>query len=43
MSFTLNLEKTMANLHKQVNTMTISWGNIGFEWNRPIFVKVIAL
>lgn len=52
MSYTLNLESTMTNLHKQgafltvkhgekVNTMTISWGNIGFEWNRPIFTVLV--
>ena len=52
MSFTSNIEKTMNNLHKQgafltvkheeiVNTMTISWGNIGFEWNKPIFTVLV--
>lgn len=52
MSFTLNLENTMNYLHKQgaflttrndktTNTMTISWGNIGFEWNRPIFTILV--
>lgn len=52
MSFTTNLEKAMNSLHKQgafltvkhgeiVNTMTISWGNIGFEWNRPIFTVLV--
>ena len=52
MSFTTNLETTMNSLHKQgafltvkhgeiVNTMTISWGNIGFEWNRPIFTVLV--
>ncbi len=52
MSYTTNIEKTMTHLHKQgafltvkngetVNTMTISWGNIGFEWNRPIFTVLV--
>lgn len=42
------LDKTMKYLHKQgaflttkdgerINTMTISWGNMGFEWGRPTF------
>lgn len=50
--FTLRLEDAMNYLHKQgafltvksdetVNTMTISWGNIGFEWNRPIFTVLV--
>ncbi len=52
MTYTSNIEKTMNSLHKQgafltvkngetVNTMTISWGNIGFEWNRPIFTVLV--
>jgi flavin reductase (DIM6/NTAB) family NADH-FMN oxidoreductase RutF len=51
-NFTENLEKGMEWLHTQgafltvksgdkVNTMTISWGNIGFEWNRPIFQALV--
>lgn len=51
-NFTENLEICMNYLHKQgaflttkygnkVNTMTISWGNIGFEWNRPIFTILV--
>ncbi len=52
MDFTNNLDKAMEYLHKQgafltvkngdkTNTMTISWGNIGYEWNRPIFMALI--
>lgn len=51
-NFTQNLEAAMNYLHKQgafltvkngdnVNTMTISWGNIGFEWNKPIFTVLV--
>lgn len=51
-NFTENLEEGMNYLHKQgafltvktgdiVNTMTISWGNIGFEWNRPVFTVLV--
>lgn len=25
----------------RVNTMTIGWGNLGIEWNRPIFVAYV--
>jgi len=50
--FITNLEKGMEFLHKKgafltvkdgdkVNTMTISWGNIGFEWARPIFTVMV--
>lgn len=50
--FTKNIEIGMDKLHKQgaflttkheniINTMTISWGSIGFEWNRPIFTVLI--
>jgi flavin reductase (DIM6/NTAB) family NADH-FMN oxidoreductase RutF len=50
--FTLRLEEAMTFLHKQgafltvksgdvVNAMTISWGNIGFEWNKPIFTVLV--
>ncbi len=52
MSFTLNLEDAMNHLHKRgafltvksndkVNSMTISWGNIGFEWKKPIFTVLV--
>jgi flavin reductase (DIM6/NTAB) family NADH-FMN oxidoreductase RutF len=51
-NFTVNLEQAMNYLHKQgafltvksgdtTNTMTISWGNIGFEWNKPIFTVLV--
>jgi flavin reductase (DIM6/NTAB) family NADH-FMN oxidoreductase RutF len=51
-NFTLRLEEAMSYLHKQgafltvksgdaINTMTISWGNIGFEWNKPIFTVLV--
>ena len=51
-NFTENLEKGMEFLHTQgafltvksgekINTMTISWGNVGFEWNRPIFTVLV--
>ncbi|MCR1933454.1 flavin reductase family protein [Clostridium tepidum] len=51
-NFTLNLEESMEHLHKngafltgnadgKVNTMTISWGNIGFQWRRPIFIALV--
>lgn len=51
-NFTENLEKGMSFLHTQgafltvksgdkINTMTISWGNVGYEWNRPIFTVLV--
>lgn len=51
-NFTENLEKGMECLHTQgafltvksgekINTMTISWGNVGYEWNRPIFTVLV--
>lgn len=51
-NFTQGLEEAMNCLHKQgafltvksgdkTNTMTISWGNIGFEWNKPIFTVLV--
>lgn len=51
-NFTENLEKGMRFLHTQgafltvksgekINTMTISWGNVGYEWNRPIFTILL--
>ncbi|MBK5239934.1 flavin reductase family protein [Clostridium sp.] len=51
-NFTENLEKGMNFLHTQgafltvksggkINTMTISWGNVGYEWNRPIFTVLV--
>ncbi|MGK0468055.1 flavin reductase family protein [Clostridium sp.] len=51
-NFTENLEKGMSFLHTQgafltvksgdkINTMTISWGSVGYEWNRPIFTVLV--
>lgn len=51
-NFTQGLEEAMNYLHKHgafltvksgdiTNTMTISWGNIGFEWNKPIFTVLV--
>ncbi len=50
--FINGMEDGMQNLHKQgafltvksgdkVNTMTISWGNIGFMWQMPIFTIMV--
>ena len=25
----------------KVNTMTIAWGTLGIEWNRPIFITMV--
>lgn len=52
MDFTQNLEKAMNYLHKQgaflttkvgdeTNTMTISWGSIGFIWKKPMFTVLV--
>ncbi|SHH54091.1 NADH-FMN oxidoreductase RutF, flavin reductase (DIM6/NTAB) family [Clostridium collagenovorans DSM 3089] len=52
MNFIENLELAMKNLHTQgafltvksgdiVNTMTISWGQIGYQWNRPTFTVMV--
>lgn len=51
-NFIQNLEKGMDFLHKRgafltvkssdkVNTMTISWGNVGYEWGRPVFTVMV--
>lgn len=51
-NYTLNLEKGMSFLHTDgafltvkaadaTNTMTISWGNVGYEWGRPIFTVLV--
>lgn len=51
-NFTKNLDKVMERLYKKgafltarsgekINTMTISWGNIGFEWKKPIFTVLV--
>lgn len=50
--FITGLEKGMDSLHKQgafltvkggdkVNTMTISWGSIGFMWQKPVFMALV--
>jgi flavin reductase (DIM6/NTAB) family NADH-FMN oxidoreductase RutF len=50
--FTENIKEGMNYLHKHgaflttkagdiTNTMTISWGNIGFQWNRPVFTVLV--
>jgi len=53
MQFYNNLEKMMEHLSKtggfltvkdengKVNTMTISWGFVGFIWNKPHFITVV--
>lgn len=52
MNFYENLDKAMENLTKRgafltvkdekgANTMTISWGYIGFSWNKPFFVAMV--
>ena len=52
MDFTLQLEKGMQELSSKgafltvkgndgVNTMTISWGFVGFMWNKPQFITVV--
>lgn len=50
--FTNYLNEAMENLTKKgaflttadgekINTMTISWGNVGYEWRKPIFVTMV--
>lgn len=50
--FTNQLEGSMKNLYKQgafltvkrgeeVNTMTISWGSIGYMWRKPMFMALV--
>lgn len=52
MDFNKNLDVAMEYLHKQgafltskssdkVNTMTISWGSIGFMWGKPVFMALV--
>ncbi len=52
MNFTDNLQKAMECLHKggafltckdegKLNTMTISWGSIGFMWKKPMFTVLV--
>ncbi|WP_138203178.1 flavin reductase family protein [Haloimpatiens lingqiaonensis] len=52
-NYTLNLEEALKKLqHKgafltvrdrdeNTNTMTIGWGNIGYEWGRPVFIVLV--
>ncbi|CCQ92983.1 conserved hypothetical protein [[Clostridium] ultunense Esp] len=51
--YTLNLVDSLKNMEQRgafltvkdkdgkVNTMTIGWGNIGYEWGRPIFTVLV--
>ena len=50
--FTNNLEETFDNFYtkgalltvgdeNKANTMTISWGTVGFMWRRPMFVVMV--
>lgn len=50
--FIRHLDKSIKYLHRQgafltvkkgeeVNVSTISWGNIGFEWGRPVFTILV--
>ena len=52
MNFYATLEDAMKNLttrgafltvknNQGVNTMTISWGYIGFSWNKPYFIAMV--
>ncbi len=51
-NFTNHLEEAMENLYTKgafltikskakTNTMTISWGDIGYQWKRPIFTVLV--
>lgn len=51
-NFTENLEEAMLNLHKtgafltskfenNLNTMTVSWGSVGFQWFKPTFTVLV--
>lgn len=51
-TFTHELEKSMDSLYKKgafftagdsnkANTMTISWGSVGFMWRKPMFMALI--
>lgn len=51
-TFTFDLENIMDNLYRggafftvgdknKANTMTISWGSIGFMWKKPMFMALI--
>ncbi|WP_352404573.1 flavin reductase family protein [Sporanaerobacter acetigenes] len=51
--YTLNLVESLKSMKKRgafltvkdndgkVNTMTIGWGNIGYDWERPIFTVLV--
>lgn len=51
--YTLNLEDSLKSMQRRgafltvknkdgkINTMTIGWGNIGYEWARPIFTVLV--
>lgn len=51
--YTLNLADSLKNIEKggafltvkdndgKINTMTIGWGSIGYEWGRPIFTVLV--
>ncbi len=52
MEFNKNLDKAFEHLFKEgafltvksaqkVNTMTISWGSIGFIWRKPVFMTLV--
>lgn len=32
---------TVKDNENRVNTMTIGWGNIGYEWGRPVFIVLV--
>ena len=32
---------TSGNKHK-ANTMTISWGSVGYMWRKPIFIAIVS-
>lgn len=51
-NFTRDAEKALDNLHingafltggdlNNANTMTISWGSVGFMWRRPVFMALV--
>ncbi|MGL6185995.1 MAG: flavin reductase family protein [Clostridium chrysemydis] len=51
-TFTFNLEESMDNLYKggafltaskegKVNTMTISWGSVGYMFRKPVFMALV--
>ncbi|NMA85883.1 MAG: flavin reductase family protein [Tissierellia bacterium] len=51
--YKLNLVESLKNLQERgafltvkdqkdrINTMTIGWGNIGYEWGRPVFLVLV--